>query len=102
MFEFSSLRRVLATGLDSRHAVAFVAGARRTGAADVTLLGIDFDRLTTIEHALGGPAATPDPGVSRVAEFLAATTEVADGDDLDEVPDPEPTWRAALGARSSS
>ncbi|MEU8637715.1 hypothetical protein AB0C38_36515 [Amycolatopsis sp. NPDC048633] len=56
---------------------------------------------------LGRPAATPDPGASRVAEFLGTTTEVAEGDELDEVPaalDPEPTWlrlRAALDARSA-
>ena len=135
VFEFPSLRRVLATGLGSRQAVAFAAGALWFGVPDGPLVGIDLDGGTTVEHSLSGSPVTalaatatgeliaaagselvllgrataePEPDPSRVAEFLATTTEVSDEDDLDEVPatlDPEPTWlrlRAALDARLSA
>lgn len=135
VFEFPSLRRILATGLGeagSLRAVAFGAGALWVGRPDGTLAGIDLDGRPADEHALSGSAVTalaatapgeliaaagdelvflaragavPDPGASRVAEFLAATTEVSDEDDLEKVPAatvPEPTWlrlQAALDAR---
>jgi hypothetical protein len=134
VFEFPSLRRVLATGLGARQAVAFAAGALWIGVPEGSLAGIDLDGGTIVEHSLPGSPVTalaatatgeliaaagrelvllgrataePEPDPSRVAGFLAMTTEVSDEDDLDEVPatlDPEPAWlrlQTALDARSA-
>jgi len=96
------------------------AGALWFGMPAGPLVGIDLDGGTTVEHRLSGSPATalaatatgelvaaagselvllgratadPVPDPSRVAEFLATTTEVSDEDDLDEESatlDPEP------------
>ncbi|WP_410671482.1 hypothetical protein [Amycolatopsis sp. cmx-4-68] len=119
------------TGEDrTRPAVAFGAGALWAGTPNGTLAEIDVDRREAVEHPvfdgapvtavaaaatgelvvaggdelvfLAGAAGPPDAGEARVAEFLAATTEVTD-DDFETVPTPgEPTWlrlQTALDAR---